>query len=88
MAALDDPQVLLSVSAMEDFRKTFMDYGENEPQLFQQTVGSIRYSLKTGLSKLFLTGAIMKLLAFLIICTIPGNSMGSEVNSGSHQANN
>jgi MFS family permease len=81
LAALDDPQVLLSVSALEDLRKTFMDYGENGPQLFRQTVESIRYSLKTGLSNIFLIGAIMTLLAFLIICTIPGNSVGSEVNS-------
>jgi hypothetical protein len=65
-----------------------MDYGENGPQLFQQTVESIRYSLKTGLSKLFLIGATMTLLAFLIICTIPRNSMGSEVNWGSDHTNN
>lgn len=72
LADLDDPQVLLSGSAMENLEKAFMKNGENGRQLFNQTVESTRYSLEAGLSNIFLIGSIMVLLAFLIICTIPG----------------
>jgi hypothetical protein len=63
---------------MEQLKKTFMDQGEEGEQLFQKTVESIRYSLETGISKIFLLGAIMSLLAFLLICTIPGRHKTSD----------
>ncbi len=78
IASLNDPQVLLSVPAMEQLKKTFIDKGENGEQLFKKTVDSIRYSLETGISDIFLLGAIMTLLAFLLICTIPGKYKTSE----------
>jgi MFS family permease len=78
IASLNDPQVLLSVPAMEQLKKTFSDKGENGEQLFKKTVDSIRYSLETGISNIFLLGAIMTLLAFLLICTIPGKYKTSE----------
>jgi MFS family permease len=78
MGALDDPQVLLSGSAMEDLRKILKDKGGNGPQLFQQTVGAIRHSLETGLRNIFWIGAIMMLLSFLIICTVPGKTIGGD----------
>lgn len=76
MAALDDPQVLLSGPAMEDLRKTLQEKGGNSPKLFQQSVQAIRNSLETGLRGIFVIGAIMMLLSFLIICTIPGKTTG------------
>jgi len=78
MGALDDPKVLLSRSAMEDLRKTLQDKGGNGPQLFQQTVEAIRHSLQTGLRNIFWIGAIMMLLSFLIICTIPRKTIGGN----------
>ncbi len=78
MAALDDPQALLSGLALDNLKKSFMDQGESGLQLFQQTVDSIRHSLEHGLSNIFLIGAIMTLLAFIIICTISGKFMISE----------
>ncbi len=78
MNALDDPQVLLSGTALEDLSKSFQKKGGNGPQLFQQTVESIRHSLETGLRRIFWIGAIMTLLSFLIICTIPGKTTGGD----------
>jgi MFS family permease len=78
MKSLGDPQVLLSKPAMENLKKTFMDKGEDGEQLFGKTVDAIRDSLETGISNIFLLGAIMTLLAFLLICTIPGKYKTSE----------
>ena len=78
MAALDDPQVLLSKPAMENLRKTLQAKGDNGQQLFQQTVEGIRHSLETGLRSVFWIGAIMMLLSLLIICTIPAKTSGGE----------
>jgi MFS family permease len=78
MNALDDPQVLLSEPAMEKLRITIQDKGGNSPQLFQQTVEAIRYSLEAGIRRIFWIGAIMTLLAFLIICTVPRKTIGGE----------
>ena len=78
MTVLDDPQVLLSESAMKDLREAFREKGDNSPQLFQQTVEAIRYSLETGLRRIFWIGAIMTLLAFLIICTVPAKTADAE----------
>ena len=78
ITALGDPQVLLSGPAMEDLKKTFMDHDEHGMQIFEQTVESIRYSMQTGISNIFLIGANMTPLAFIIICTIPGKFMTSQ----------
>lgn len=78
MTALDDPQVLLSGPALENLEKSFMEHGEKGLQLFNNTLESIRYSLESGLRNIFLIGAIMTLLAFLIICTIPRKFAATE----------
>jgi MFS family permease len=78
MDALDDPQVLLSGSAMEDLRKTLQEKGSGGQQLFRQTVDAIRYSLEAGLRRIFGIGAVMMLLSFFIICTVPGKTNNTE----------
>jgi MFS family permease len=79
MDSLGNPRVLLSESAMEKLKETIQgENGANE-QLFHQTVETIRNSLETALRTVFWIGAVFTLLAFLIICTIPWNSMGVEV---------
>jgi hypothetical protein len=78
IGALDDPQVLLSGSAMEDLQKTFQDKDGNSLQLFQKTVWAIRYSLEAGIRNIFWISAITTFLSFLIICTIPRNYISNE----------
>lgn len=81
MASLDDPQVLLSGSALEDLKTTLEGKGEEGRELLQPTVDAIRHSLSTGLRYIFGIGAIMMMLSFLIICTIPGGAMDTKQNS-------
>jgi MFS family permease len=78
MDALDDPQVLLSGSAYEDLEKSLQVEEGTGPQLFQQTVDATRYSLEASMRTIFTIGAILMLLAFLIICTVPGKFSGTE----------
>ena len=78
MKALDDPQVLLSESALEDLRKAFQEKGVNGPQLFEQTVEAIRHSLTSGLRNIFWVGSIMMIVSFLIICTVPREFVDSD----------
>ena len=75
---LDDPQVLLSESALEDLRKAFHQNGGNGEQLFQETVEAIRHSLEVGLRNIFWVGMIMMIVSFLIICTVPRKFAESE----------
>ena len=78
MKALDDPQVLLSGSAMEDLRKMLQEKGSAGRQLFRQTVDAVRSSLEAGLRRVFAIGAVMMLLSFLIISTVPGKMNQAE----------
>jgi len=80
MAALDDPQVLLSGSALEDLKTTLEGKGEEGQELLEPTVDAIRHSLGTGLRYIFGAGAIMMLLSFFIICTIPGKPANTAVD--------
>ncbi|MEJ2246847.1 MAG: MFS transporter [Acidobacteriota bacterium] len=78
MDALDDPQVLLSGSAYEDLEKSLQGDEGTGPQLFQKTVEATRNSLEASMRTIFTIGAILMLLAFLIICTVPGKFNGAE----------
>ena len=68
MEALDDPQVLLSESAKKSLMETLQGKGET---LYQETEEAILHSLEAGIRNIFLIGALLMLVAFLIICTIP-----------------
>ncbi|MBN2320854.1 MAG: MFS transporter [Acidobacteria bacterium] len=76
--ALDDPQILLSGSAMDDLEKTLQEKTGNDSQLFRQTREAVRYSLETGIRNIFWISAVFMLLAFLIICTVPRNYDSGE----------
>ena len=79
MIALDDPQVLLSEGAMNNLKAAFQEEeGGSVPRLLQQTVDAIRYSLESSLRSIFWLGAIMTLLAFFIICTVPAKPENME----------
>lgn len=78
MNALDDPQVLLSGSAMENLKETLQGKGGDSTKLVQQTVDATRRSLEAGIRTIFWISAILMLLAFLIICTVPRKFADSE----------
>jgi hypothetical protein len=78
MNALDDPQVLLSGYAMENLKETLQGKGGDSTKLVQQTVDATRHSLEAGIRTIFWISAILMLLAFLIICTVPGKFANSE----------
>jgi hypothetical protein len=63
---------------MDELKAEF-DRGGNEMQiLFPETVHAIRYSLQAGLKTVFWLGMVTMLLAFLVICTIPGKTERKE----------
>jgi MFS family permease len=68
-AAIGNPRVLISPSAMNGLQQIFVDIGE--PALFDPTVSAIRSALDSGLNAVFLAGAIMMAASFLLILTIP-----------------
>jgi MFS family permease len=78
ISALDNPQVLLSEKAMENLKHAFEQKGPNGPQLFQQTVAATRHSLQAAIHKIFRISAVLMLLAFLIICTVPQKTVHNE----------
>jgi MFS family permease len=75
---LGDPQVLLSGSAKQDLEKILQGKGVDGTQLFQQTVEATRSSLEASMRTIFTISAVLMLLAFLIICTVPGKPANSQ----------
>jgi MFS family permease len=75
MTSLGDSKVLLSPKAMKALKDTFDRTGSGGTKLFEQTVEAIRKSTEAGLKSVFLLGAIMMLLSFLLILTVPEVSM-------------
>jgi len=76
MASLSDQKVLLNESARNKLKETFEAKGAEGEALYKQTVRAIRDSMQSGIRNVFLISAIAMLLAFIIICTIPENSIG------------
>jgi MFS family permease len=68
MESLDNPQILLSESAKENLMETLQSKGED---LYQETEEAILHSLEAGIRNIFMIGALLTLVSFLIICTIP-----------------
>lgn len=79
MTSLGDASVLLLKPAMREMQRTFDTMGNKGQALFAQTVQAIRTSLQSGLSIVFLIGAVTMLLAFLLILVIPEISIDVEV---------
>ena len=78
LASLSNPRVLLSAPVMAALQKTFEGIGTQGPVLFAQTIQAIRNSMETALRTVFLIGAITMLVSFLLIITIPENTLGEE----------
>jgi MFS family permease len=78
MNSIGNPRVLLDEPAMKSLEETFMKRGAEGQKLFAQTVEAIRTSLEASLRSVFWIGAIMMLLSFILISTIPGVSLEKE----------
>lgn len=79
MAALGDPKALLSPRAMTELKATFDEMGGNGKELFKKTVEAIRTSMEAGVRSVFIFGAAMMLISFLLILTVPEVSMDAVV---------
>jgi len=79
LASLADPRILLSSTAMTELEKAFGEFGDRGPALFAKTVHGIRSSLQAALRYVFLIGAVMSILSFLLILVIPEVSIEAEV---------
>ncbi len=79
MAALGDPKALLSPRAMAELEATFDKVGGDGKELFKKTVEAIRTSMEAGLRSVFIFGAAMMLISFLLILTVPEVSMDAVV---------
>jgi MFS family permease len=82
--SLIDSQVLLSEPDMTALQNAFNQMGSEGEALFHQTVDAIRTSMLAGLRSVFWIGAILMLMSFLVIITVPEIPIGStEENSDS-----
>ena len=79
MTSLGDSKALLSPKAMRRSKILSDRAGSGGTNLFEQTVEAIRKSTEAGLKSVFLLGAIMMLLSFLLILTVPEVSMDLAV---------
>jgi hypothetical protein len=79
MTSLGNPKVLLSEPAMDSLRQTLISKSSNGEELHKKTVAAIRTSMEASLRSIYIIGAIMMLLTFIIICTIPKISVDTEV---------
>ena len=73
--SLCDEKVLLNESARSRLEKAFDGKGTEGNALYTRTYYAIRDAMQSGIRRVFLVGAIAMLLAFLLICTIPENSI-------------
>ncbi len=78
IAVLGDPKALLSPAAMKALETSFEKMGTDGKEMFSQAVGAIRNSLEAGVRAVFLLGAAMMLISFLLILTVPEVSIDAE----------
>jgi hypothetical protein len=78
LTSINSPRVLLSTSAMLELQKTFYNLGDKGPMLFDQGIRAIRDSLEIGLRWIFVIGALTMLISFILILTIPENTLDEK----------
>jgi MFS family permease len=79
IAALDDPKALLSPTEMKKLEAAFNKSGNAGKKIFEQTIEAIRTSTLNAVRSVFLLGAVMMVIAFLLILTVPEISMDAIV---------
>ncbi|MCL5962449.1 MAG: MFS transporter [Chloroflexi bacterium] len=65
LAALQNPQILLSPEATSKIQKGFAAFGPQGQQLFQQLMTAIHVSLSTAITSLFTVGVVVMVLALI-----------------------
>jgi MFS family permease len=78
---LIDEKVLLIESDRSKLEKAFDGKGTEGKALYIQTYQAIRDAMQSGIRRIFWVGAFAMFIAFLLICTIPGNSIGDNVQT-------
>ena len=79
LESMADSKILLSKPAMDALEKTFQEFGDNGPALFEKTVQAIRNSFEAGLKMVFLIGAVTVFISFLLVLVIPEVPIDTEV---------
>jgi hypothetical protein len=67
LAALKNPQILLSRDATDTIRTSFAAFGAQSDALFNQLMFALRQSLATAITSLFFAAMIAMLLAFVSV---------------------
>jgi hypothetical protein len=78
IASLSNPSVLLSKSAMDELRTEINRGGSEMRALLPDAVRAIRHSMLAGMKNIFRISAIMMLIAFVIICTVPATTASKD----------
>jgi MFS family permease len=76
--SIGNSRVLLSQPALAELEGKFKRMDGEGDSLFKQTVQAIRTSTLAGFKSVFWISAIAMLLAFLLICTVPENSLATD----------
>ncbi|MBI4495278.1 MAG: MFS transporter [Chloroflexi bacterium] len=71
LAALQNPQVLLSPQATAQLQQGFAAFGPQGQELFRQLMEVVRASLATAITHVFLVGAGVMLLALVVTFFLP-----------------
>jgi MFS family permease len=85
LTALGDPKALLSPTAKNELKAKLSKAGANGDELFTRTLQSVRASMEAGLRSVFLLGAVMMLISFLLILRVPEVSMDDVVEDKTQQ---
>lgn len=71
LAALRDPQALVSPEALTRMQDAFAQLGPAGQQLFAEVMSALRVSLSSAITELFAVGAVFMVLALLATALIP-----------------
>lgn len=78
---LENPQVLLSPTALEQMEGVFASLGEAGPRLFEETISAMRMTLSDGLALVYLLAFAIAALAFLTTIFLPEIPLRTTIDS-------
>ncbi len=71
LKALEDPQILLSPSALDRLREGFAALGSDGPRLFTESVTAMQGVLSDGLGRVFFAGLVVAVVALVFSVLLP-----------------
>lgn len=71
LKALEDPQILLSPSALDRLREGFAQIGSDGPRLFAESVTAMQGVLSDGLGRVFFAGLVVAIVALVFSVLLP-----------------